>query len=159
MKILCRIILLLLVSVGFIRAADGIRRIELPAETAVFKPAELPGYALVNATCLTCHSVEYVKYQPSSSPRTYWQATVIKMQKTFGAPIPDAMVEPLVDYLVRNLSVRIEDRAERGTLFLFREALFNKVVNGVKPLLSIYHDELVSLLFVQEHLRDREAEN
>jgi hypothetical protein len=111
MKTLCRIIFLLLLSIGFVRGEDGVRRIELPAETAVFKPAELPGYALVNATCLTCHSVEYVKYQPSSSPRTYWQATVTKMQKTFGAPIPDAMVEPLVDYLVRTYGAEKEHPA------------------------------------------------
>lgn len=101
MKIWSRIIFVLVVPVGFARAADAVRRIELPEETAVYRPADLPGYAYVNATCLTCHSVEYVKYQPSSSPRTYWQATVTKMQKTFGAPIPDAFVDPLVDYLVK----------------------------------------------------------
>ena len=40
-------------------------------------------------------------YQPPTSPRTYWQATVPKMQKTFAAPIPDDAVAPLVDYLVK----------------------------------------------------------
>lgn len=102
MKTLFHILLVFGVSDCSLRAADTVRRIELPSETEIFKSSDLPGYALANASCLTCHSVEYVKYQPSSSSRAYWQATVIKMQKTFGTPIPDAQVEPLVDYLVRN---------------------------------------------------------
>jgi sulfite dehydrogenase len=53
---------------------------------------------LATAFCYTCHSMEYVAYQPSSG-RTYWKATVVKMQKTFGAPLPEEAVEPIVDYL------------------------------------------------------------
>ena len=41
-----------------------------------------------------------MRYQPVSA-RPYWQATVTKMQKTFGAPIPDAAVAPIVEYLVK----------------------------------------------------------
>ena len=81
--------------------AETSKAIVLPVETEVYAPANLPGYALVNSTCLTCHSVEYSKYQPSTSTRNYWKATVIKMQKTFGAPIPDEQIEAMVDYLVR----------------------------------------------------------
>src|SRR5882762_5040399 len=36
-------------------------KIELPAETGVFKPA--PGAELANGQCLVCHSVEYVVMQ------------------------------------------------------------------------------------------------
>lgn len=87
--------------IGSAFAADRVREITLPPETAVYPASELPGYALVNATCLTCHSVEYSKYQPPTSPRAYWQATVVKMQKVFGAPIADEHVAVLVDYLVK----------------------------------------------------------
>jgi sulfite dehydrogenase len=101
MKAWYRILFVCALPVGLVHGTDAVRRIELPAETEVFKPTDAPGYAFVNASCLTCHSVEYVRYQPSSSPRAYWQATVTKMQKIFGAPIPDAQVGPLVDYLTR----------------------------------------------------------
>ena len=74
--------------------------ITLPAETAKLVESPLPGYTLAQAMCLTCHSAEYMKTQPVSS-RTYWQGSVTKMQKTFGAPIPDDMVPALVDYLVK----------------------------------------------------------
>ena len=57
--------------------------------------------ALAVSLCYTCHSTEYMRYQPTTSPRAYWKATVTKMQKTFGAPIPDDVVEPITDYLVK----------------------------------------------------------
>ena len=74
--------------------------IKLPDETARLAESSLPGYALTTALCYTCHATEYVLYQPTSA-RTYWKATVVKMQKTFGAPIPDDAVEPITDYLVK----------------------------------------------------------
>ena len=75
--------------------------VSLPPETATFKPSDLPGYALVQRDCLICHSAHYVQYQPSSSPRAYWEATVKKMQKPFGAPFADEDVPAIVDYLVK----------------------------------------------------------
>jgi sulfite dehydrogenase len=74
--------------------------ITLPRETAVLTPAPLPGYALAQAMCATCHSADYVLYQPVSS-RAYWQATVVKMQKVFAAPLPDTAIDPIVDYLTK----------------------------------------------------------
>ena len=75
--------------------------IELPSETAALTPSPLPGYALAQAMCGTCHSAEYPLYQPPASPRAYWQATVVKMQKVFAAPLPDSAIDPIVDYLVK----------------------------------------------------------
>ena len=74
-------------------------KIELPPETASFKPT--PGSELANGQCLTCHSVDYVVIQPPSS-RAYWESCVKKMREKFGATIPDEQVEPLVNYLVQN---------------------------------------------------------
>ena len=74
--------------------------IKLPAETARLAESSLPGFALTTTHCYTCHSVDYVQMQPVS-PRAYWKSSVAKMQKTFGAPIPDAAVDPIVDYLVK----------------------------------------------------------
>ena len=75
--------------------------ITLPTETARLADSPLPGAALATALCSTCHSAEYVLTQPPASSRTYWKNTVVKMQKTFGAPIPDTAIDPLTDYLVK----------------------------------------------------------
>jgi hypothetical protein len=74
--------------------------ITLPVETARLRESPLPGYTLALALCQTCHSADYVQTQPVSS-RAWWKSNVTKMQKTFGAPIPEEAVEPLVDYLVK----------------------------------------------------------
>ena len=75
--------------------------IALPPETARYIESPLPGYAIANAVCSTCHSADYPRMQPPALPRAYWQSAVVKMQKTFGAPIPDDVVPALVDYLVK----------------------------------------------------------
>lgn len=91
-------------GVGFVGTSLRATEIELPPDTARFEVSDLPGYTSALTHCMTCHSVEYTRYQPTSS-RTYWKATVIKMQKTFGAPIPDSEVDPIVDYLVKTYGV------------------------------------------------------
>ena len=88
--------LVALISALSLRALE----IKLPADDTRLVESPLPGYALAAALCSTCHSADYIRYQPTSS-RTYWKASIAKMQKTFGAPIPDDAVEPLVDYLVK----------------------------------------------------------
>jgi sulfite dehydrogenase len=75
--------------------------IQLPPETATFRPSALPGYALVQRNCMSCHSVHYIQSQPLSSPRSYWDATVKKMKKPFGAQFSDADIPDMVDYLVK----------------------------------------------------------
>lgn len=75
--------------------------ITLPPETARYVESPLPGYPLATALCSTCHSADYVRTQPPRLPRTFWTATVAKMQKTFGATIPADSVDPLVDFLVK----------------------------------------------------------
>ena len=75
--------------------------IQLPPETAVFKPSELPGYMLVQRNCMTCHSVHYIQSQPPASPRSYWEATVKKMRVPFDAKFADEDIPAIVDYLVK----------------------------------------------------------
>lgn len=86
-------------TLAFATSARAIE-ITLPTETAHLVDSPLPGAALASAMCYTCHSMDYVLTQPTSS-RTYWKATVTKMQKTFGAPIPDSVIDPIADYLVK----------------------------------------------------------
>lgn len=85
------------VVIGRIIAAEV--KIILPPETNKFKSG--PGSEIAVAQCVICHSADYISTQPPM-PRAFWKASVQKMQKAYGAPIPDAQVEQLVDYLVKN---------------------------------------------------------
>jgi cytochrome c5 len=77
------------------------RTITLPPETVVYKKSDLPGYQLVEKNCIGCHSAHYAAMQPPTSGRTYWDATVKKMKKPFGAQFPDEDIAAMVDYLVK----------------------------------------------------------
>ncbi|MFM9944290.1 MAG: c-type cytochrome [Bacteroidia bacterium] len=58
------------------------------------------GAALVQANCLTCHSLRYIELQPEMN-RLVWDKIVKKMINHFGAPIADSMVaKHIVDYLM-----------------------------------------------------------
>jgi mono/diheme cytochrome c family protein len=71
----------------------------LPDETAVFAPG--PNLEVVQNNCTACHSADYVKTQPRGPKfkKDFWQAEVTKMIKVYGAPIDDADVGKIVDYL------------------------------------------------------------
>jgi sulfite dehydrogenase len=95
------------IAVVVVLAAAGLPgeplKIELPPETSSFNPAA--GVELANAQCLVCHSVEYITTQPRF-PRNFWATSVKKMREKYGAEIPEAQVEPLLDYLVENYGVK-----------------------------------------------------
>jgi sulfite dehydrogenase len=94
---------LLLWAVLAAAAGTGVagQDVKMPPERAVYRKSELPGYQLVMANCLMCHSAEYVLTQPPTSSRAYWDATVKKMKKPFGAPFPDEDIAAIVDYLTK----------------------------------------------------------
>ena len=68
-------------------------------EAPSLKASALPGYAKAQANCVACHSAEYMLYQPPTAPRAYWEAMVIRMKAVFKAPIDDADMPAIVDYL------------------------------------------------------------
>jgi sulfite dehydrogenase (cytochrome) subunit B len=71
---------------------------QLPDEVAAFKPG--PNLEVVQGNCSACHSADYVSTQPPMKNRKeFWQAEVTKMIKVYGAPIDDADVGKIVDYL------------------------------------------------------------
>jgi hypothetical protein len=72
---------------------------KLPEETAAFKPG--PNLEVVKANCTGCHSTDYVNTQPRNlkSKKDFWQAEVTKMIKVYGAPIEDADIPKIVEYL------------------------------------------------------------
>jgi sulfite dehydrogenase (cytochrome) subunit B len=71
----------------------------LPDETAAFKPG--PNLELAKNNCTGCHSADYVNTQPRGPKfkNDFWQAEVTKMIKVYGAPIAEADVGKIVDYL------------------------------------------------------------
>jgi len=77
------------------------KSIELPPDGVQFKASSLPGYAKAQANCVACHSAEYMLYQPPSAPRPYWDAMVKRMKMVFNAPINDADMPEIVDYMVK----------------------------------------------------------
>lgn len=82
-------------------AMAGVKSIELPPDGVQLKPSALPGYAKAQANCVACHSAEYMQYQPPTSPRPYWEAMVKRMKMVFKAPIDDADMPVIVDYLAK----------------------------------------------------------
>ena len=77
------------------------KTIQLPADGVMLKPSDLPGYAKAQASCVACHSAEYMQYQPSSAGRPYWDAMAKRMKVVFNAPIDDADIPVIVDYMVK----------------------------------------------------------
>ena len=75
---------------------------KLPEETAALKPG--PNLEVVKNNCTACHSVDYIQTQPRGPKfkKDFWQAEVTKMIKVYGAPIEDADVGKIVDYLTAN---------------------------------------------------------
>ena len=72
---------------------------QLPPETATLAPG--PNHDDVMANCGACHSADYITAQPRTfpDPKAFWTAEVAKMQKAYGAPIDDAAVPKIVEYL------------------------------------------------------------
>lgn len=70
---------------------------ELPDETAEFRPG--PGVELAQTNCTACHSADYINTQPPRMGASFWEAEVKKMKKTYGAPIEDADLKGIADYL------------------------------------------------------------
>ncbi|WP_137925053.1 cytochrome c, class I [Cupriavidus sp. 2SB] len=90
-------------------ASASPKEIKLPQETATYKASTLPGYNLALQNCMICHSAQYVSTQPPTSSRAYWDATVKKMKKPFGAPLKDENIEPIVDYLVKTYGAEAQN--------------------------------------------------
>jgi cytochrome c553 len=71
----------------------------LPDETAAFKPG--PNLEAAQNNCTGCHSADYIPTQPRGPKfkKDFWAAEVTKMIKAYGAPIDEADVPKIVEYL------------------------------------------------------------
>jgi len=84
-------------SLGSSRAAPV--SYPLPEETAAFKPG--PNLEVAQNNCTACHSADYIQTQPRGPKfkKDFWQAEVTKMIKVYGAPIDEADIPKIVEYL------------------------------------------------------------
>jgi sulfite dehydrogenase (cytochrome) subunit B len=71
----------------------------LPPEPAAFGPG--PNLETVMNNCTGCHSADYIFTQPTGAKfkDDFWRAEVNKMIKVYGAPIADADIPKIVEYL------------------------------------------------------------
>ncbi len=67
--------------------------------SVVTKLPEAGGYTTFKSNCISCHSARFIQMQPNLSEKT-WLDIVTKMQKSFGAPVPDSSINTIVQYLV-----------------------------------------------------------
>src|SRR5512144_3069285 len=74
---------------------NGEKSIELPI--MAFDLAAGPDRDTVNRHCGICHGTEYIPMQPKLS-KAQWAATVTKMIKAFGAPVPQEDADKIVNY-------------------------------------------------------------
>lgn len=88
----------LVASVATIGAAYGTVKVDLPGDSVRFKGSG-PAAELATGKCTTCHSAAYVYTQPRLT-RAQWTAEVNKMRTAYKAPLDDADVPAIVDYLM-----------------------------------------------------------
>ncbi len=86
-------------GLGVVAAAAAPVNYTLPEEAATFKPG--PNLEVVQNNCTACHSADYIKTQPQGEKfkKDFWAAEVTKMIKVYGAPIDEADVGKIVEYL------------------------------------------------------------
>jgi sulfite dehydrogenase (cytochrome) subunit B len=75
------------------------KTIELPSDSVLWRPSNLPGYQIVLQKCSACHSAHYAEYQPPNTGVGYWNAQVLRMKNVFKAPVTDEEVPVIVEYL------------------------------------------------------------
>ena len=63
---------------------------------AKLKPG--PGVETVQNDCMICHSTDYIVRQPGGDAK-HWEPEVRKMITVYGAPISEADVQTIVNYL------------------------------------------------------------
>jgi mono/diheme cytochrome c family protein len=97
--ILTSLVVMTIAGYGLVAASAKPTSYKLPEETAAFKPG--PNLEVVQNNCTACHSADYIKTQPEGPKykKDFWQAEVTKMIKLYGAPIDEADVPKIVDYL------------------------------------------------------------
>jgi sulfite dehydrogenase (cytochrome) subunit B len=95
----CTVVVSFMLAILVSAAAAAPIAYNLPEETAALRPG--PNLEVVRNNCTGCHSADYISTQPQGPKykKEFWQAEVTKMIKVYGAPIEQADVGKIVDYL------------------------------------------------------------
>lgn len=88
------------VFLAVLPAPSSAVKITLPPDGAELEASTLPGYQKALQNCTACHSAQYMQTQPASS-QAWWSAEVVKMQKAYGAPIPEADMQAIAEYMYK----------------------------------------------------------
>jgi mono/diheme cytochrome c family protein len=72
------------------------------AEEKAVQLKQAPGLDKVESNCSGCHSLDYVPMNSAFLNAAGWDAEVAKMINAFGAPIDQADVKAIADYLKSN---------------------------------------------------------
>ena len=62
-----------------------------------------PGLDAVQASCATCHTLNYIRMNSVFLTPDVWKAEVTKMRTAYGAPIDDDTADTIVKYLSDDL--------------------------------------------------------
>ncbi|AEG51537.1 putative cytochrome c [Sphingobium chlorophenolicum L-1] len=90
-------------------AAAGYR---LPDEQPVALPPG-PDAELTAGACSACHSIDYVTSQPRSKGAQFWNDSVAKMVKVYGAPIEPEDAARIAAYLAATYGAAPADAGKR----------------------------------------------
>lgn len=72
------------------------------AQEAKVELKDGPGKDKVMQQCVACHSLDYIQMNSRFLDKAGWTASINKMIKVFGAPIPKEDVEAIANYLAEN---------------------------------------------------------
>jgi mono/diheme cytochrome c family protein len=72
------------------------------ADESRIKLKDGPGKEAVEQNCSACHSLDYIQSNAPFLDRPRWEATIKKMIGPYGAPIAEADVPAILDYLAKN---------------------------------------------------------
>ena len=84
--------------------------------SALEKPIELAsgaGREIVEKSCNSCHSLDYIPMNSPILDDRGWTGEVNKMIEDFGAPIKSDETKIIVDYLVKNYGTAADIRSTR----------------------------------------------
>jgi cytochrome c551/c552 len=112
--------------------------INLPAETIVLRPSDLPGYDVAQQKCGICHSADYIEYQPPGFNQKQWTALARKMKESYGAPLSDSDVGLVGEYLAATYSGKpaVESKPAIKTIEVASNTVDKPAVVDVKTLLD-----------------------
>ena len=84
------------------------------AQENAIELASAPGREIVEKSCNSCHSLEYITMNSPILDDKGWTGEVNKMIEAFGAPIKPDETRIIVDYLVKNYGTEADLRSTQS---------------------------------------------